>query len=265
MVISRKPLPDVGELVVATVVEIYDYGAYVTLDEYGDYRAFLPWSEVSSKWVRSIRDVVREGQKVVVKVIRVDKAKGEVDVSLKKVTDADRQKKMQWWKRYLKACKIVEEVANKIGKSVNSAYREVVWKLEDKYMDIMYALEEALSKGPQVLLNAGVLHEWVNPLLEEASRHIKLKEVSVRYKLVVQSYSPDGVEKVKKCLESIANSLKNNSVKFRLYVAGSPRYVLEVYAGDYRSAEEFAERAIREGGVVAKELGVLYLAEREKL
>jgi translation initiation factor 2 subunit 1 len=42
---------------------IYDYGAYVTLEEYGGLRAYLPWSEVSSKCVRSIRDVFREGQR----------------------------------------------------------------------------------------------------------------------------------------------------------------------------------------------------------
>ncbi|MEM0001003.1 MAG: translation initiation factor IF-2 subunit alpha [Desulfurococcaceae archaeon] len=265
MVLPRRPLPEVGELVIATVTEIYDYGAYVTLDEYRDYRAFLPWSEISSKWVRNIRDVVREGQKIVVKVIRVDRVKKEVDVSLKRVADSDRQRKMQWWKRYVKACKIVETVAEKIGKSTEEAYMEVVWKLEDRYSDVMYALEEALSKGPQVLLSAGVPEEWIKPLLEEASRHVKLKEVMARYKLVVQSHDPDGVEKVKKCLESIAAYLESNGVKYRLYVAGSPRYILEVYAGDYKAAEEHAENAIKECGKKAKELGIIYVTEREKL
>lgn len=265
MVYPRKQLPDIGELVVATVTEIYDYGAYVLLDEYGNLKAFLPWSEVSSKWVRSIRDVIKEGQKVVVKVIRVDRGKNEVDVSLKRVADSDRQKKIRWWKRYVKTCKVVEEVAKRIGKSVEDAYREVVWKLEDKYSDVMYALEEAFSKGSQVLLDAGVPNYWIDQLLEEASRHIKLKEVMVRYRLVIQSYSPDGVSRVKKCLESIAEYLESSGVKYRLYVAGSPRYILEVYAGDYRSAEAFAEKAIKEGEAEAKRLNVLYLAEREKL
>ena len=131
MVLPRKELPDVGELLIATVQEIYDYGAYVTLDEYGGLRAFLPWSEVSSKWVRSIREVIKEGQKIVVKAIRVDRAKKEVDVSLKRVAESDKQRKMRWWKRYSKACKIVEIVAEKLKKGVDEAYREVVWRLED--------------------------------------------------------------------------------------------------------------------------------------
>jgi translation initiation factor 2 subunit 1 len=264
VVIARKELPDVGELVVATVQEIYDYGAYVTLEEYGGLRAYLPWSEVSSKWVRSIRDVIREGQRIVVKVIRVDRAKREVDVSLKRITESDKQRKMQWWKRYSKACKIVEIVAGKLGKSIEDAYREVVWRLEDEYSDVMYALERAIAEGRGVLIDAGVPEEWVDPLIEEASRHIKLREVVVKYKLIVQSYKPDGVLRVKKCLESIAGVLESRGVKYRLYVAGAPRYILEVYAGDYKTAEELAGEAVRSGESTAKQLELLYIAEREK-
>ena len=93
MIYSRSRLPSEGEILIATVKQVFDYGSYVTLDEYGGLQAFLPWSEVSSKWVKNIRDVLKENRKVVVKVIRVDRRKGTVDVSLKKVTDDERRKK----------------------------------------------------------------------------------------------------------------------------------------------------------------------------
>jgi len=76
--LSRKPLPDVGEVVVGTVKEIYDYGAYLDVDEYGGLRAFLPWSEVSSRSFRSIDEVIKVNERVAVKVIRVNKVKGQV-------------------------------------------------------------------------------------------------------------------------------------------------------------------------------------------
>jgi translation initiation factor 2 subunit 1 len=264
VVLPRKELPDEGELLVATVVEIHDFGAYVTLDEYGGLRAFLPWSEVSSKWFRSIREVIREGQKIVVKAIRVDKPKKEVDVSLKRVADSDKQRKMLWWKRYSKACKIVEMVAEKLGKDLKSAYSEVVWRLEDHYGDLMYALEEAVSKGPAVFEEAGVPEEWHEPLLEEAKKHIKPREVVVRYKLTIRALTPDGVDRIKKCLEAIAAYLDSNNVRYRLYVAGAPKYILEVYSDDYKVAEKYAEEAIKTGSEEAKNLGVEFSAEREK-
>ncbi|MEM2025652.1 MAG: translation initiation factor IF-2 subunit alpha [Desulfurococcaceae archaeon] len=265
MVIPRKELPEIGELVIATVREIHDFGAYVNLDEYLNHRGFLPWSEVSSKWVKDIKEVVREGQKVVVKVIRVDRSKKEIDVSLKRISDTDRQRKMQWWKRYSKACKIIETAADKIGKTTAEAYREVVWRLEDKYSDVMYALEEALSRGPDVLRKAGIGEEWIEQLIEEATRHIKLKEVRVKYKLILQSPSPDGVERLKKCLGAISDYLDSQGVKHKLYVSGSPRYILEVYSSDYKTAETQSTNAIDRGESVAKVLGLIFIAEREKV
>lgn len=264
MVYPRRDLPEQGELVVATVKEVYDFGAYLVLEEYGGMQAFLPWSEVSSKWVRNIRDVIREDQKVVVKVIRVDPLKKEVDVSLKRVSDTEKQRKMMWWKRYSKACKIVETVAEKLGKKIEDAYREVIWPLEDTYGDAMYALEEAVSKGSSIFEKAGISEEWHKPLLEEAAKHIKVKEVVVRYRLTVQSYSSDGVEKVKECLETIASYLDSAGIKYRLYTAGAPKYILEVYSEEYKTAEKAAEEAVSAGYKKAEELGVVFAAERER-
>jgi len=50
--------PEAGELVVATVERIADYGAYVMLDEYGR-EGLLHISEISSTWVKNIRDFIR--------------------------------------------------------------------------------------------------------------------------------------------------------------------------------------------------------------
>ena len=83
--LKRPEWPEVGDLVIVTVNRITDYGAYVTLDEYGK-EGLLHVSEVASSWVRNIRDFVREGQKTVLKVLRVDTEKGHVDISLRRVT-----------------------------------------------------------------------------------------------------------------------------------------------------------------------------------
>jgi translation initiation factor 2 subunit 1 len=264
VVLPRKQLPDVGDLVIGTIREIHDFGAYLELDEYGGLKAFLPWSEVSSRWFRDIREVVREGQKVVVKTIRVDRVKKTVDVSLKRVSDVEKQRKMLWWKRFSKACKIVEIVAEKLGKSIEEAYREVVWPLMDRYYDVMYALEKAIVSGSQVLKDAGVPEYWADMLIEETQKHVKIREALVRYNLTVQSYSPRGVEDVKACLNAIVEYLSSNNVKFDLYTAGSPRYILEVYSRDYKLAEAYAIKAISKGEEKAKELNVLFRAEREK-
>ena len=79
---EHKPeYPEVGDLVIATIESVTTYGAYARLDEYNK-QGLLHVSEISSSWIRNIRDYVREGQKTVLKVLRVDPEKGHVDLSL---------------------------------------------------------------------------------------------------------------------------------------------------------------------------------------
>ncbi|ABM81454.1 translation initiation factor IF-2 subunit alpha [Hyperthermus butylicus] len=266
MPIQRKELPDVGELVVATVKEVYDYGAYLTLDEYGGLEAYLPWSEVASRWVRSIHDVVKPGQKIVVKVIRVNKRKKQVDVSLKRVTDSERRRKMMEWKRAQKAERILELVAQKLGKSLEEAYEAVGKKLEDYYGELMAAFEEVVIRGEQALREAGVPEEWVQPLLEEIKRHVEVKRVKIAGVLTVRSLAGDGIERVKKVLLTVKDAIENSSpdIKVKLYTVGAPRYRLELEAYDYKTLEKALAKALEEGEETAKSLGVEFSFTREK-
>lgn len=86
----KKRLPEIGEVVIARITKIIDKGAYAELLEFEKNEAFIPWSEITTKSIRDIRDVLKEGQVVIGKVIRVDKKpyRVEVDISLKRVTES---------------------------------------------------------------------------------------------------------------------------------------------------------------------------------
>ena len=264
MPLRRKELPDVGELVVGTVKAVYDYGAYLTLDEYKGIEAYLPWSEVASRWVRSIEEAVKPGQKVVVKVIRVYPARRQVDVSLKRVTEGERRRKMTEWKREQKAEKILEIVARKLGKSVEEAYREVGWKLEDAYGEVMAAFEEALIRGEEVLRKAGVPEYWVKPLMEEIRRHVEVKKVKIVGTLTLRSLAPDGVKRIREVLKTVEEKAKiSREVDVKLYTIGAPRYRIEVHAYDYKTAEKALSSAIEAGKEAASKLNVEFEFKRE--
>lgn len=83
MVRKSQEWPDEGELIVGTVYKVLNYGAFAKLEEYQGKEAFIHISEVSSGWVKNIRDHVRENQKIVCRVLRVNPKKGHVDASLK--------------------------------------------------------------------------------------------------------------------------------------------------------------------------------------
>ncbi len=261
----RKSLPDVGELVVGTVRKVMSMGAYLELDEYDGLPAFLPWSEATSRSVRSIEDVVREGQKVVVKVIRVDRVKKHVDVSLKRVMEGEGRRKMAFYKRYVKAATLVTLLAEKLGKSVDEAYRDVIWKLEDAYGDPLAGLERAVLEGEKALRDAGIPEYWIQPLLDIARTHVEVKTVRISGIMTVKSTASDGLYRVRNLLLKVKSILeREEKVKARLYTIGAPRYRLDLEGHDYKILESILKKVLEEAYGEAKKLGVEFSFERIK-
>jgi translation initiation factor 2 subunit 1 len=235
---KRSP-PEVGELVVARVKKVFEYGAYAELLEYENLEAFIPWSEVTTKYVKDIRDVIKENQIVVGKVIRVEKKQGrlEVDISLKRVFEGEKRIKLLRWKRLQKAQKIVELAAKNMGRSIEEAYKSV-WAFLEKFVDPLSIIEEAVLKGYQKFVELGIPEEWAKALFEEAKKHITIKTVKIRGIIKLISYKPDGIERIRRTLLEIKNKVSQEDVKVSLYTIGAPRYRVEIEAYDYKTAEK---------------------------
>src|SRR5215467_14814284 len=75
---SQTVYPEVGDLVVASVTRVEDYGAYVKLDEFSGIEGLVHISEISTTWVRNIREHARQGQKLVLKVLRVNPQRNQI-------------------------------------------------------------------------------------------------------------------------------------------------------------------------------------------
>src|SRR5438309_9387925 len=108
-------MPEPGEVVVCTVREITSHGIYVNLDQYDGTNGFLHVSEISTGWVRNIDRVAKVSQKLILKVIRVNKARREIDLSLRQVTNEERRAKVIEWKREERAVAIIDAVKKKLG------------------------------------------------------------------------------------------------------------------------------------------------------
>src|SRR3989337_4089841 len=138
---AEYEFPEEAELVVCTVKDVKNFGAFVTLDEYEGKEGFIHIAEVSSGWIKYIRDYVREGQKVVTKVLRVDKGKGQIDLSLKAVNEHQRREKIQEWKNDQKAEKLLSIVAERLGKPVDAAWQEFGYHLLEAFGTLYRAFQ----------------------------------------------------------------------------------------------------------------------------
>lgn len=237
MPISRaSEWPEVGELVIATVAEITDYGAYVTLDEYDGKEGFLHISEISSVWIRNIRDYVREGEKLVLKVLRVDPARNEIDLSLRRVTQREKREKILLWKRSKKAESLLRSASQKMGMSFEEIYELVSEPLEKAFGSIYDGLEAAAREGADALIKAGVREDVAKVLAEIAKEKIKAATVKVRGILNMTCFKPDGALRIKEALMKAMKNVPTKGVKVNIYVVAPPRYQVEVIAKDYKEA-----------------------------
>ncbi len=246
MVRKKDPYPSEGDLVIVTIVKVFSHGAFAKLDEYADREGFIHISEVASIWVKNIRDYVREGQKTVAKVLSIDKVKGHIDLSVRRVGDTQRTNKNQEWKRSQKAEKLLEMAAKELGKSLDDAYNEVGFALEDRYGEIYAGLEEILIAGDTAL--KGVSKDWWPVLDKLVKENVVLPSVEIEGFLELRSNKGDGVLMIKGALDEALKMEKGREISLDISYLSPPRYRIHVTAPDYKSAEEImkksAERAI---------------------
>ena len=141
----RGEFPEEGELVVGTVTSIRNFGAFVTLDEFANREAFIHLSEVATGWVKYIRDHIREGQKIVARVLRVDTAKGQVDLSLKRINDHQRREKIQSWKNEQRAMRLLALVVPALKIEAEEASELFANDLVERYGSLFGAFEVAAA------------------------------------------------------------------------------------------------------------------------
>jgi translation initiation factor 2 subunit 1 len=235
---EREGWPEPGDLLVCTVTQVVDFGAFVTLDEYPGKQGLIHISEVASGWIKYIRDHVREGQKIVCKVLNVDRSRHHIDLSLKDVNEHQRREKIQEWKADQKAWKWLQmsyegrpddlkRVTDALIKAFNSLY---------------LAFEETSLSGTEALADVGLNEDDVLTIEKLAKENVKIPSVEISGFVDLTSPAPDGVEVIKKALKQ-AKRVKDKNVALDITYVGAPRYRIHVKAPDYKLAESVLKKA----------------------
>ncbi len=238
---ERSGWPDEGNNVVCSVKRVTDFGAFVELDEYGHKEGLIHISDVASGWVKYIRDHVREGQKIVCKVLYVDTAKHHIDLSLKDVNEHQRREKIQEWKNEQKAEKWIEYVA-KTGKISTEELLKLTDLFYAKFGSVYAAFEKSRFEGTSILTKIGVEIEVADAITKVAHDNLKKPQVEISGYIDLTCYLPDGIEHIKKAL-SMANKVDNDEINIDISYVGAPRYRIHVKAPDYKKAEGVLKKA----------------------
>ena len=238
MLFKKQGFPEEGDLVLCTVTSVQFHSVFVDIEEYGK-GGMIHISEVSPGRIRNIRDFVKEGKKVVCKVLRINQEKGYIDLSLRRVNESEKKRKIEDIKKEQNAEKIIEIAAGKIGIKTEQLYKEVSDKISKNYASFHEFFEDAI-KDEKLLESVISDNKYLKILDETVKQRIKPSEVEIKGKLKITTFAPDGIEIIKDALKKAESSVKG---KIIINYLGSGLYRFMIKAPDYKEAEKLMKNA----------------------
>ncbi len=248
-------VPKVGEHVIATVSKVARFGAYCRLLEYDNLEVFLPIREVSSGWIKNIREYVHEGQKVVCSVLFYDKDKGTIDVSLKRVTQSQAKEKIRVYNYEKRLTALFAQAIKMAG-----MYEEkpaLVQKALSEFTTYTNLIENAISNTEE-FKKSTLPKKLKDTLLESYEANRKKRQYIVAYTMKLATFNTmSGVTEIK----DIITAVKRLGIAVN-YI-GAPHYRLVAEGENYAEAEDKIKQASQ---IVQSKLKKgIFEIEKEKL
>ena len=237
MLFKKQGFPEEGDLVLCTVTSVQFHSVFVDIEEFGK-GGMIHISEVSPGRIRNIRDFVKEGKKVVCKVLRINQEKGYIDLSLRRVNESEKKRKIEDIKKEQNAEKIIEIAAGKIGIKTEQLYKEVSDKILKDYASFHEFFEEAIKD--EKLLENTIDKKYLKILDDTVKQRIKPSEVEIKGKMKITTFAPDGIDIIKEALKKAESSVKG---KIIINYLGSGLYRFMIKAPDYKEAEKLMKNA----------------------
>ena len=235
-----KDRPNFKDIVIATVKDIQPHGIYVYLDEFGS-QAYCPINELSTKWVKKPSDLVRINQKIVAQVYKITHGGRVINVSLKRVLPGERKRKLLEWKRLVRSLMIFKLISEKENVPLEEVIRKVGRPLADEFGNPYYGMEETIKEGKEILEKVGIPGEWIDDIYEIIKQNVKPGEVELRKVLIVRTFAPDGINKIKKGFEKAMQLAPKNILVEYL---SAPRYLIKIKGYEWKEVDKIFRKFI---------------------
>jgi translation initiation factor 2 subunit 1 len=245
--------PDIEEIVMVNVRNIADMGAYVSLLEYNNIEGMILLSELSRRRIRSINKLIRVHRNEVVMVLRVDKDKGYIDLSKRRVSPEDVAKCEDRFNKAKAVHGVLRHLAERRSLYLEDLYDRIGWPLYKKYGHAYDAFKLALADeaiagmGDTVKKDPFSGLEIPPDMLDELKTYIRRRlapqPIKVRADVEVSCFTYEGIDAIKDALLSgMECGTENSPIKVKLIAP--PIYVLSTTTLDKDAGVALLNRAI---------------------
>lgn len=248
--------PEVDEVVMVNVQEIAEMGAYVKLLEYDNIEGMVLLSELSRRRIRSIQKLIRVGKNEVAVVLRVDKEKGYIDLSKRRVSAEDIVKCDERYNKSKAVHSILRHCAEKFSISLETLYQSVGWPLSRKYGHAYDAFKLSITDPTIFDIVEAPTADVLNELKLYISRRLTPQAIKIRADVEVSCFSYEGIDAIKEALKA-AEAVSTDQMQVKAKLVAAPSYVISVQALDKNLGIALLDKAIEAVSSVIVEKGGL--------
>ncbi|MBA0773413.1 hypothetical protein Gotri_008690 [Gossypium trilobum] len=244
--------PEVDMAVMIQVKNIADMGAYVSLLEYNNIEGMILFSELSRRRIRSVSSLIKVGRTEPVMVLRVDKEKGYIDLSKRRVSEEDIQACEERYNKSKLVHSIMRHVAETLGIDLEELYIKIGWPLYRKYGHAFEVTEVVPA----------VTEEVKDALVKNIRRRMTPQPLKIRADIEMKCFQFDGVLHIKEAMRK-AEAAGNDDCPVKIKLVAPPLYVLTTQTLDKEQGIAILNKAItacteaieyHKGKLVVKEL-----------
>jgi len=221
----EEEYPEVDQLVMVLVRSVTEMGAYVSLLEYNNIEGMILLTELSRKRIRSIPKLIRVGRNEVVVVVRVDKEKGYIDLSKRRVAPEDYAKCEEKYQKSKTVHSIMNHVAQVTDSNLEELYQAVGWPLYQKFGHAFDAFKLAITEPDRVFEDITMSDEVKDTLLLNIRRRLTPQPHKLRADLEVTCFTYEGIESIKRALRA-GEDMSTEEHPLKVKLVAPPLYVM---------------------------------------
>ena len=248
--------PEIESLVMVNVRTVADMGAYVSLLEYNNIEGLILLSELSRRRIRSINKLIRVGRNEVVMVLRVDKEKGYIDLSKRRVSPEDVAACEDKFNKAKAVHGVLRHLAERRKFYLEDLYEKIAWPLYRKYGHAYDAFKIALaeesstggggassSEAEDPFATLDVPADVIDELKLYIRRRLAPQPIKIRADVEVSCFTYEGIDAIRDALfAGIAVGTENSPIKIRLIAP--PIYVLSTMTLEKDAGIALLQKAI---------------------
>lgn len=262
--------PEIDEVVMVQVKSIAEMGAYVQLLEYNNIEGMILLSELTRRRIRSVSKLIKVGRIEPVMVLRVDKEKGYIDLSKRRVSPED----VQTCEEKYNKSKMVHSILRHVAETTSShdlteLYEHLGWPLYrfyghafDAFRLMVNDAETVFDKVESQSTGAKRIEEFVKAaLLKDIRRRMTPQPLKIRADVEITCFDYDGVEHIRSALKK-AEEVSNSTCDVKVSLVASPLYVFTTQTADKEAGIELISQAISAASVyIASANGTMNVKE----